>query len=42
MTDGGILYLETGIDYDVIRALAKKGHKIQFKIGGYGGYQAIM
>ena len=33
MTDGGILYLETGIDYDVIRALAKKGHKIQFKIG---------
>jgi gamma-glutamyltranspeptidase/glutathione hydrolase len=42
MTDGGILYLETGIDYDVIRALAKKGHKIQFKTGGYGGYQAIM
>lgn len=42
MTDGGILYLETGIDYEVIRALAKKGHKIQFKIGGYGGYQAIM
>jgi gamma-glutamyltranspeptidase/glutathione hydrolase len=42
MTDSGILYLETGIDYDVIRALAKKGHKIQFKIGGYGGYQAIM
>ena len=42
MTDGGILYLETGIDYEVIRALAKKGHKIQFNIGGYGGYQAIM
>lgn len=42
MTNGGILYLETGIDYEVIRALAKKGHKIQFNIGGYGGYQAIM
>jgi len=42
MTDGGILYLETGIDYEVIRELSKKGHKIQFNIGGYGGYQAIM
>ncbi|MEM9548811.1 MAG: gamma-glutamyltransferase [Bacteroidota bacterium] len=42
MTDGGILYLETGIDYEVIRKLSKKGHKIQFNIGGYGGYQAIM
>jgi len=42
MTDGGVLYLETGIDYEVIRELSKKGHKIQFNIGGYGGYQAIM
>lgn len=42
MTDGGILYLETGIDYEVIRELAKMGHKIQFNVGGYGGYQAIM
>jgi len=42
MTDGGTLYLETGIDYEVIRELSKKGHKIQFNIGGYGGYQAIM
>jgi len=42
MKDGGILYLETGIDYEVIRELSKKGHKVQFNIGGYGGYQAIM
>ena len=42
MTNGGILYLETGIDYEVIRELSKMGHKIQFNIGGYGGYQAIM
>jgi len=42
MTDGGVLYLETGIDYEVIRELSKKGHKVQFNIGGYGGYQAIM
>lgn len=42
MSDGGILFLETGIDYEVIRELSKKGHRIQFNIGGYGGYQAIM
>jgi gamma-glutamyltranspeptidase/glutathione hydrolase len=42
MEDGGILYLETGIDYEVIRELSKKGHKVQWNIGGYGGYQAIM
>ena len=42
MTDGGTLYLETGVDYEVIRELAKKRHRVQFNIGGYGGYQAIM
>lgn len=42
MTNGGILYLETGIDYEVMRELSKMGHKVQFNIGGYGGYQAIM
>jgi gamma-glutamyltranspeptidase / glutathione hydrolase len=42
MTDGGRLQLETGFDYEVIRALMLKGHKVAFDIGGYGGYQAIM
>jgi len=42
MIDGGTLYLETGVDYEVIRELAKMGHEIQYNIGGYGGYQAIM
>ena len=42
MTDGGVLKLESGIDIEVIRALLKRGHKIQFSNGGYGGYQAIM
>jgi len=42
MNDGGILQLETGIDYEVIRELIKKGHQIKFSLGGYGGYQAIM
>ena len=42
MTNGGTLYLESGIDYEVIRELMKKGHTITFDLGGYGGYQAIM
>ncbi len=42
MTDGGVLQLETGIDYQVIRELIKMGHKISYNVGSYGGYQAIM
>ena len=42
MSDGGTVYLESGIDYEVIRELVKMGHSIQFDIGGYGGYQAIL
>jgi len=42
MNDGGTLQLESGIDYEVIRELMKKGHQIKFSLGGYGGYQAIM
>ena len=41
MKDGGIVYLETGFDYGQIRSLVKKGHKIGYDVGGYGGYQAI-
>jgi gamma-glutamyltranspeptidase/glutathione hydrolase len=42
MTDGGTANLETGIDYEVIRELMKRGHNIEFAHGPYGGYQAIM
>lgn len=42
MKNGGILNLEYGIEYEVIRELVKMGHKVQFNVGGYGGYQAIM
>jgi len=42
MSDGGIVYLETGIDYESIRGLLRRGHKVQFTTGGYGGYQAIL
>ncbi len=42
MEDGGIVNLETGFDYEVIRDLMRRGHNIQFAFGPYGGYQAIM
>jgi gamma-glutamyltranspeptidase/glutathione hydrolase len=42
MTDGGILLLESGFRTEVIQKLMSKGHTIQWDLGGYGGYQAIM
>ena len=42
MADGGILNLESEFPYSVVRALMRKGHRIQFADGPYGGYQAIM
>lgn len=42
MTDGGMVYLESGFDYQEIRKLLAKGHRIGFNLDGYGGYQAIM
>ena len=42
MTDGGTLNLESGFSYETIRALMKKGHRIQWSLGPFGGYQAVM
>lgn len=42
MKNGGVLNLESGISYETVRALSKIGHKVQYSVGGYGGYQAIM
>lgn len=42
LTSGGVLALESDIPYQTVRGLIKRGHKIQFDLGGYGGYQAIM
>ena len=42
MTDGGVVSLESGFDYETIRELMSKGHFIRFEKGPYGGYQAIM
>lgn len=42
MTDGGVLTIETGFSWEAVRELIQKGHTIQYDLGGYGGYQAIM
>jgi gamma-glutamyltranspeptidase/glutathione hydrolase len=41
MTNGGIIQLESGFQFESIRELMKMGHTIQFDLTGYGGYQAI-
>lgn len=38
----GVVSLESGIPYEVIRALMKKGHAVKYANGIYGGYQAIL
>jgi gamma-glutamyltranspeptidase/glutathione hydrolase len=41
MTNSGWVSLESGIDYQEIKNLMEKGHKVRFSNGVYGGYQAI-
>ena len=42
MNDGGYLSLEKKISEEEIKKLKKLGHKIQYDLGGFGGYQAVM
>ncbi|MBN2091918.1 gamma-glutamyltransferase [candidate division KSB1 bacterium] len=42
MTDGGQVYLESGFDYETIRELVRRGHRVGYNIGDFGGYQAIL
>jgi gamma-glutamyltranspeptidase/glutathione hydrolase len=41
MTNGGYVEVESGIQYEVVRELKKRGHDVRFDVGDYGGYQAI-
>ena len=41
MKTGGILNLESQFPYKTIRTLMRRGHRIQYANGPYGGYQAI-
>jgi gamma-glutamyltranspeptidase/glutathione hydrolase len=38
---GGFVNVESGVPYETVRDLKKKGHDVRFDVGGYGGYQAI-
>ncbi len=40
MTDGGEVYVESGVPWNGARAEGK-GHDVRTDVGGYGGYQAI-
>ncbi len=42
MTRGGTLLLESGFDYSTVRRLKELGHRIDYSVGAFGGYQAIM
>ena len=42
MSDGGYLSLEKKFSDSEIKKLKKLGHKFQYDLGGFGGYQAIM
>jgi len=41
MTTGGYVEVESGIPYETVRELKKRGQDVRTDVGGYGGYQAI-
>ncbi|MDQ6624407.1 MAG: gamma-glutamyltransferase family protein, partial [Verrucomicrobiota bacterium] len=41
MTNGGYVDVESGIPWETVRELKKRGHDMRYDLGGYGGYQAI-
>lgn len=41
MTDGGTLYLESGVAEEIRRELTRRGHRLGHVVGPYGGYQAV-
>ena len=42
MTDGGKVHLESQFDYETVRSLIRRGHRVEPRTGVFGGYQAIM
>ena len=41
MKDGGTVYLESGVGDGVVKALRRRGHRVERRVGAFGGYQAI-
>jgi gamma-glutamyltranspeptidase/glutathione hydrolase len=42
MHDGGVVHLEAGFDAAAHEGLRARGHRIEPRSGGFGGYQAIL
>jgi gamma-glutamyltranspeptidase/glutathione hydrolase len=41
MTDGGVVEIESGVPVSVAAELERRGHRVRYAAGPYGGYQAI-
>jgi gamma-glutamyltranspeptidase/glutathione hydrolase len=41
MEDGGEVHLESGFSFEMVRELARLGHRVSWSVGAFGGYQAI-
>jgi gamma-glutamyltranspeptidase/glutathione hydrolase len=41
MTDGGYVEVESGVPWESVRGLLRRGHAVRIGNGGFGGYQAI-
>ena len=41
MDDGGTVWLESGFSPRTVRRLRRRGHTVDARNGGYGGYQAV-
>ena len=42
LEDGGVVHLESSIDYEVVRALRARGHRVQIGDSFFGRYQGIL
>lgn len=41
MEDGGTILIETGISQEITNELRRRGHKVEYTTGPFGGYEAI-
>ncbi|MBK6708450.1 MAG: gamma-glutamyltransferase [Sphingomonadales bacterium] len=41
MAEGGMVEIESGVPQAIADELGKRGHKVKYSVGPYGGYQAI-
>lgn len=41
MANGGVIEIESGVPAAVAESLRQRGHRVEYKTGPYGGYQAV-